>query len=109
MSKTESIFESELIVLIINILKYLQSLTTKHPASDILVDILSHPAWDIPRLELWKVSRDIYHARRDERKDWIEQLCQSDIPEMRDLGYFIKELALRSEIERLEDIIDYIT
>lgn len=109
MSKTESIFESELIILIINILKYLESLKTRYPANEILVDIISHPAWNIPRIELWKLSRDIYHARKEENKSWIERLTVSDISEIRDVGYFIEELAIKSEIERLEDIIDIIT
>ena len=109
MSRTESIWESELISLIVNILRYLHSLTERETAHHILVDILAHPAWGIPRLELWKVARDIYHARKEENKDWIEQLATASRVEIRDTAYFLKELANMSEYVRLEDLIDTIT
>jgi hypothetical protein len=109
MSKSESIWEDEIIVLITNILKYLNSLTTTQELKEVLVDILSHPCWDIPRLTLWYISRDIYHSRRTENKSWIEQLSSHETPEVRDLGYFLKELSNMSEYSRLEDLIDAIT
>lgn len=109
MSRTESIFENELIRLILTILDYLHSLEKAQEASELLVDILSHPCWEIPRLELWKVSRDIYHARKDETKSWIYQLSQSEIPEIRDVVNFLKELSNMSSYTRLEDLIDSIT
>ncbi len=109
MSRTESIFENELIRLILTILDYLYSLEKVQEAGELLVDILSHPCWEIPRLELWKVSRDIYHARKDETKSWIYQLSQSEIPEIRDAVNFLKELSNMSSYTRLEDLIDSIT
>ena len=71
MSKSESIWEDEIIVLITNILKYLNSLGTSQELKEVLVDIISHPCWNIPRLTLWQLSRDIYHSRRAENKSWI--------------------------------------
>jgi len=109
MSRTESIWESDLVALIVDILRYLSSLTTWRPADDILVKIIAHPAWNIPRIELWKLSRDIYHARKPENKSWLEQMSASAIVEIRDVAYFLKELAMMSENTRLEDLIDAIT
>ena len=109
MSKSESIWEDEIIVLIMNILKYLNSLTTNQELKEVLVDILSHPCWNIPRLTLWQLSRDIYHSRKAENKSWIEQLSSHETPEIRDLGYFLKELSNMSHTIRLEDLIDAIT
>ena len=109
MSKSESIWEDEIIVLITNILKYLNSLDTSQEFKEVLVDIISHPCWNIPRLTLWNISRDIYHSRRAENKSWIEQLSSHETPEIRDLGYFLKELSNMSEYSRLEDLIDAIT
>ncbi len=108
-SKSESIFESDMIILIVNILKYLHSLNTRQEAGNILVDIIAHPAWNLPRLELWKISRDIYHARKAENKSWIEQISSSTVPEIRDVGFFLKELSNLSEYARLEDLVDLIT
>ena len=109
MSKSESIWEDEIIVLITNILKYLNSLNTTQELKEVLVDIISHPCWNIPRLTLWNISRDIYHSRRAENKSWIEQLSSHETPEIRDLGYFLKGLSNISENSRLEDLIDAIT
>ncbi len=110
MSKSESIWEDEIIMLLKNILKYLASLATSWEENkQILVDVISHPCWNIPRLTLWNISRDIYHGRLSEKKSWIEQLSNHEIPEIRDLGYFLKELSNMSECTRLEDLIDAIT
>lgn len=109
MSKSESIWEDEIIVLIMNILKYLNSLATSQELKEVLVAILSHPCWNIPRLTLWQLSRDIYHSRKAENKSWIEQLSSHETPEIRDLGYFLKELSNMSHTIRLEDLIDAIT
>ncbi|MBC7498149.1 ATP-dependent helicase [Candidatus Gracilibacteria bacterium] len=109
MSKSESIWEDEIIMLITNILKYLNSLCTNQELKEVLVDILTHPCWNISRLTLWQVSRDIYHSRKAENKSWIEQLSSHETPEIRDLGYFLKELSNMSEYSRLEDLIDAIT
>jgi hypothetical protein len=109
MSKSESIWEDEIILLITNMLKYLNSLNTSQELKEVLVDIISHPCWNIPRLTLWQLSRDIYHSRRAENKSWIEQLSSHETPEIRDLGYFLKELSNMSETARLEDLIDAIT
>lgn len=109
MSKSESIWEDEIIILIRNILKYLSSLNTTQEMKETLVDIISHPCWQIPRLTLWSISRDIYHGRKADAKSWIEQLSNHETPEIRDLGYFLKELSNMSEYTRLEDLIDSIT
>jgi hypothetical protein len=109
MSKSESIWEDEIIVLITGILKYLDSLDTSQELKEVLVSIVSHPCWDIPRLTLWQISRDIYHSRKAENKSWIEQLSSHETPEIRDLGYFLKELSNMSHTIRLEDLIDAIT
>ena len=109
MTKSESLFESELILLIINILKYLSSLAHGYEASEVLVSILAHPCWNIPRLTLWKISREIHNARKEENKSWIEKISSSDMPELRDVGNFFRELSLMSHSTRLEDLIDAIT
>lgn len=108
-TKTESIFESPLIMLILSCLKYLESLTRWREASEILVDILAHPAWKIPRLMLWNIARDIYHARREDNKSWIENLARHETSEVRDVANFFRELLLMSSYTRLEDMIDIIS
>ena len=111
LSKDESIFDSDSVTLVVNILKLLDSLngTYKEENAELFVTILSHPAFDINRLTLWNISKTIYHARRDTTRSWIETLCGHEDMSLKHLGNFFKELSLRSLTERLEDIIDYIT
>jgi hypothetical protein len=98
-------------MLVINILRLLDSLSGSYREenAELLVSIVAHPAFGINRLTLWNISKDIYHARKDTTRSWIESLSSHQDTKLKNLGNFLKELALRSLTERLEDIIDYIT
>lgn len=111
LSKDESIFDNELIILVINILKFLDSLewSYKEEHAELLVSIISHPCFAINRLTLWNISKTIYHARKETTRSWIETLAWHEEIELRNLGNFFRELSLRAHTERLEDTIDSIT
>ncbi len=111
LSKDESLFENETIILIINILKFLDSLngTYREEDAEFLVTILSHPCFQINRLTLWNISKTIYHARKDTTRSWIETLALHEDTMLRNTANFLKELAQRAHTDRLEDIIDLIT
>lgn len=111
LSKDESIFDSEEIILLINILKLLNSLdmSYREENSQLLVTILSHPCFAIDRLTLWNLSKTIYHARKETTRSWIENLARHGEERLRDTANFFRELTQRSRTERLEDIIDLIT
>ncbi len=111
LSKDESIFDSESIVLVLNILRLLDTLegSYREENAELLVSIISHPCFAINRLTLWNLSKSIYHARKDTTRSWIEALAGHEDEKIRDIGNFFRELAQRAYIERLEDIIDYIT
>lgn len=76
---------------------------------ELLVTILSHPAFAINRLILWNISKSIYHARKEENRSWIESLAHHEDQTLRNTANFLKELSIRSHTNRLEDIIDTIT
>lgn len=65
--------------------------------------------WCIPRLTLWKLSKDITHARKSERKDWLEMLRTHNDSSIRTIANFMIELSLLASYHRLEDIIDFVT
>ncbi len=111
LSKNESIFDNDVIILIINILRLLYSLTLEYNEEDkkTLITILSHPCFKIDRLTLWNISKTIYHARKETTRSWIETLAHHTEQRLRDTANFLRELSLRSHTERLEDIIDMIT
>ncbi|GAB0174414.1 MAG: hypothetical protein HHAS10_02930 [Candidatus Altimarinota bacterium] len=111
LSKDESIFESDEIHLLINILKFVHSLNGDYRTEDaeLLLSILSHPCFGIHRLTLWSISKNIYHARKESNKSWIENLARHEDGNLRDIANFFRELNFKSQNERLEDIIDFIT
>lgn len=111
MSKDESIFDSEEIILLVNILRLLSSLdgSYKEEDAELLVKILSHPCFSIDRLTLWNISKSIYHARKETTKSWIETLAHHEDERVRNTANFFRELSQKARTERLETIIDYIT
>jgi len=110
-SKEESLFEVEEIRLLIAILKVLANIDDAYyfENAELLLEVLSHPAFGIHRLVLWELSKTLYHARSETTRSLIEQLRTHENINLRDIGYFFMELAQRSRYERLEDIIDYIS
>jgi DNA helicase II / ATP-dependent DNA helicase PcrA len=111
LSKDESIFETESVSLVLDILRILESLDDAYSAenTELLVKTLSHDAFGIQRLVLWNISKDIYHARKEKSRSWIESLSSHADTDIRNFWNFLKELSQRSRNERLENIIDYIT
>lgn len=87
LSKEESIFDTESVHLVVNILRFLDSMngTYREENAELLVSILAHPAWKINRLTLWNISKDIYHARRDTTRSWIESLSNHTDTELSSL------------------------
>lgn len=108
LSKDISIFETESVSLLIDMLRLVASLTTFQDES-LLVRILSHPMWKIHRLVLWNIARDIHHARKEEKKNWIEVLAGHPDTRIRRIAHFFMELSLTLETKRLEDIIDVLS
>jgi DNA helicase II / ATP-dependent DNA helicase PcrA len=111
LSKDESIFDTESIQIVISILKIIDSLnwTYREENAELIVSVISHSCFDINRLTLWNIAKEIYHARKENTRSWIEVLASQSDPRIKNLANFLKELSLRSQTERLEDIIDYIT
>ena len=111
LSKNESILDDELIILIINILKLLNSLdgSYREEEKERIVAILSYPCFEINRLTLWNISKTIYHSRKDTTRSWVEALANHEDSKLKNIANFLKELTSRARVERLEDIIDYIT
>lgn len=108
LSRDENIFDDEVIILLVQILTYIYSLKTKSDRDDLLVEILSHPIWNIHRLDLWEISRKIYNAKNQENKVWIEELRKHPSKNISKIAHFFIELTILSNIKRLEEIIDII-
>ena len=110
-SKEESLLDVPEVQIIVQILKLIHILETgsSRDHSELLASVISHPCFAIDRLTLWKLSRNIYHARKEGTKSWIENLRTHEDPMLRDMAHFLIELTQLSRNARLEDIIDHIT
>ncbi|MDD5197504.1 MAG: ATP-dependent DNA helicase [Candidatus Gracilibacteria bacterium] len=110
LSRDENIFDSEEVRLVDEILEYLVSLRNDgNPRDEILLSILAHPCFGVHRLTIWEISKSIHHARREERKSWIDTLRTHADTNLRNLANFLIELSILSHHTRLEDLIDFIT
>jgi hypothetical protein len=65
--------------------------------------------WQIHRLTLWELSRDIHKSRKEEKKSWITVLRNHPDRDISRVAIFLIELALLSHDKRLEEIIDLVT
>ena len=110
-SKEESLLDVPEIQIIIKILRLLDLLESwsYRDHGELLVEVISHPCFAIDRLTLWKLSRKIYHSRKEDTKSWIENLRMHEDPIIRDLAHFLVELTQLARNSRLEDIIDHIS
>lgn len=65
--------------------------------------------WEIHRLTLWELSREIASARKPEKKIWIEALRNHNDRKIVRIAEFFIEMAITSRTKRLEDLIDMMT
>jgi DNA helicase II / ATP-dependent DNA helicase PcrA len=109
LSKDEDIFTDEIVSVIVDILVYIDSLSKREDRDELLIRILAHPMWQIHRLTLWELSRQIYRAKKEENKEWINILRAHTDKNLSKIAHFFIELSLLSETKRLEEIIDVVT
>jgi len=73
-------------------------------ADELLPEILSFPFWNIPRIEIWKLSV----KARGEGKSWLEVMIESENKEIKDVANFLVDLGVRAKNETLEEMLDTI-
>ncbi len=109
LSKEEDIFADEIVSLIADILLYIDSLSSHTDRDDLLIEILAHPMWQIHRLSLWELSRQIFSARKEVNKEWIEVMRTHSDKNLSKIAHFFIELSLLARTKRLEEMIDLVT
>ena len=109
LSKEEDIFADEIVSLIADMLLYIDSLSSHTDRDDLLIEILAHPMWQIHRLSLWELSRQIFSARKEVNKEWIEVMRTHSDKNLSKIAHFFIELSLLARTKRLEEMIDLVT
>jgi len=77
----------------------------KDEADELLPEILSFPFWNIPRKVIWEIS---VKAERSHafRMKWLDVMREHEDENVRGIADFFLDLAVRSQNETLEEILD---
>lgn len=104
--KRENILKNEIISQLIKISKLILAIRDKDEdkMANLFPEILSFDFWQIPPVEVWKIS----WAAKDNRDFWIEAILKSEVEQIRNLGEILVTLAEFSYEKTFEELFDYI-
>ena len=104
--KRENILKNEIISQLIKISKLILAVRDKDEdkMANLFPEILSFDFWQIPPVEVWKMS----WAAKDNRDFWIEAISKSEVEQIRNLGEILVTLAEFSHEKTFEELFDYI-
>jgi DNA helicase-2/ATP-dependent DNA helicase PcrA len=91
----------EILILILNLIDSLTNIQ-KGVKNENLAEIFSHPMWNIPRFEIWKVCQKSYESRTN----LFEEMMNS--PLFKEHLEFFVELSVLSLTSSVESILDYV-
>jgi DNA helicase II / ATP-dependent DNA helicase PcrA len=92
----------ELITMVTYIASAIPNTDTDRPRDDLLPEILSYAFWNIPRIEIWKLS-----VQKDmSNMTWLERMTKSSYQPIVDIAHFFIELSVDAKSTPLELIID---
>lgn len=106
--QSSNALEEPHVKMLLTMLTYIASINRKgrEVADYLLPEILSYDFWQIPKLEIWKISRSAYHYQKP--KLWLDQMLESQSPLLKDIAQFFIELAELSKTHTIEEVIDYL-
>ncbi|HET8709101.1 MAG TPA: ATP-dependent DNA helicase, partial [Candidatus Saccharimonadales bacterium] len=102
--RRENILDQEHIVALLTLAKvvYLLSQQLDREANALLPEVLSHPMWNIPPIEIWKVSREAH----DEDRLWLDVIFEQDGTALRNVADFLYSVSQQAAATPLEHLID---
>lgn len=104
--RKKNVLEEEHIAQLIDILRYVDSLVDKdmNNADYLLPKVLSFPFWEIPRVDIWKISVDA----SENRKMWLNVMQESENDKIREIANFLIALGVESKRLTVEQLIDVV-
>ena len=104
--RKKNVFDEIHIKQIIKILEFLSSLiaNNKQESDELLPEILCYSFWNIPRIDIWRISVE---ANR-ERKTWMEVIIASDNENIKNIAKFLITLGANAADMTAEQILDFI-
>ncbi|MFA6566092.1 MAG: ATP-dependent helicase, partial [Candidatus Paceibacterota bacterium] len=105
--RRQNVFREPHIRELILLARFISSLARKNrdEADEFLPEILSFPFWRLPRKIIWEISREAERGRA-KRQKWIDVMAESSEPKVREIAEFFTDVAIRSQNETLEEILD---
>ncbi|PKL37012.1 hypothetical protein CVV38_03955 [Candidatus Peregrinibacteria bacterium HGW-Peregrinibacteria-1] len=105
--RKNNVLQDQKIKEIITIIKFILTINkaTLLPSEHLLPEILSFPFYQIPSLEIWKLSL----AAKKNHNSWLENMIEGENTKIRDIAKFLIELSGKAHHSTAEEIIDYIT
>ncbi len=106
--REQSVFAEPHIHELITLARYVSSTVSafqyESPRDDLLPEILSFKFWNVPRVDIWKVS---LRAKR-ESKTWLEVMIDYENPLIKQIAEFLIELGADAQSTPLELMLDRI-
>ena len=105
--RRQNVFREPHVRELILLARFISSLARKNrdEADELLPEILSFPFWGLPRKVIWEISREAERGYA-KRKKWIDVMAESSEPKVREIAEFFTDVAIRSQNETLEEILD---
>ncbi len=110
--RKKDLFEQTHITQLITMMRFVNSLNKigQKEADHLLPDILSFEFFNIPRLDIWKISIEAYSpSDKTNQKLWLEVMLAHSNEKIRKIARFFIELAGLSVNRTGEEIIDMLT
>ncbi|MFM2383949.1 MAG: hypothetical protein RIQ72_521, partial [Candidatus Parcubacteria bacterium] len=106
--REQNVFDEPHIHELITIARYVSSLVSAFnytsPQEELMPEILSYAFWDIPRIEIWRISL----AASRQQKTWLEVMLESESSKVRQVAEFLVDLAGEAPSAPLERMLDRI-
>lgn len=102
--KRDNLFDDEKMTLIFNLARLCFELINKKPPTVSMMEILSHPCFKVPKMEVLKLTL----LAKEKRKTLFECAVESEVPEVRSVVELVSELVSRGANEPLEGFLDYL-
>lgn len=102
--RRENILEQEHIVALLTMARVVHMLSQEQyrEANALLPEVLSHPMWQIPPVEIWKVAREAY----DEDRQWLDVIFEQDGTALRNVADFLYNVSQQAAATPLEHVLD---
>lgn len=103
--RQESVLDSEPIQQLELLARIVHALATQQSeiANELIPQLLSHPAWAIEPVAVWRLGLDAKKGRQS----WLETMLESE-ERLRDISEWLITSAMRSQHEPLETMLDHL-